>query len=192
MPVLDDDVEAQCPHRRDYPADDLGIGVGNPPYALAIAALGIEDAGQEARPPVRRHRPWPLDEPLDLLDRAAYLRPNGHHPPPGGGLFGERELGGADASPCQVAPRPVQGLGIGQSKPEPADFPWSPPAGAQIRVGADTGIAADHPAEIAAAVVSGLLRWLGESARAHQLVAARQMRSAVSSLLRAGDMLPAA
>ena len=57
---------------------------------------------------------------------------------------------------------------------------------------ADRAVAADHAAEVAAAVVVVDLRRLGERADAEQRVAEREVRPPVVALLGAGDVLPAA
>ena len=66
------------------------------------------------------------------------------------------------------------------------------PAATLVGVGAEVRVAADHPAEVAAAVVERPARRLGERARAHQLVVDRQVRALARALLGAGDVLPAA
>jgi len=57
--VLDDEPEIQLAESARDPADDFRVGVGNSQDPLAVAAFGVEDAGEEARVPFapRRARP---------------------------------------------------------------------------------------------------------------------------------------
>ena len=49
--VLNNKSEIQRPQRLTSPTDDVGVGVRNAQDSAAIATFGVENPGQEAKPP---------------------------------------------------------------------------------------------------------------------------------------------
>ena len=171
--------------RRGRAADDLGIGVGDAEYPLAVAALGVEDPRQEALLPVRRGRLGPGDQVPDRFHRASgghVYRPHGLPLPMS---FGEGALRRHDAEGAQAAAGPAQCLRVHQREAELVTF------SSCVVVAGQVGIAANHAAEVATPVIDGVLGPFREPAHPHQLVVDGQERPLQRTLLRAGHVLPA-
>src|SRR6185437_14983619 len=101
-----------------YPPEQFWIRVADAHDPTNMAALGIEDAGQEAFAPVQAGRLGPADQPLDGPDLVAAATADGHDAAAGLGGLGKGELGAVDANPGQVAAGSVERLLVHQGQLE--------------------------------------------------------------------------
>ena len=122
--------------------------------APAAGALGVEDAGQEALAPVDGAAPRPRDELADRVDVRAALRrgiaASARSQPPANGT---RSV--STPEHAQVSLRAPSASRSTSARRKRCTARSSRP-GRGVVVGAEVAVAADHPAEIAAAVVSVL------------------------------------
>jgi len=72
---LEDEFEVEQAKRLTDAADDFPVGIGDAQNPLAIAALGVENPGEESRGPGSGRRRWPCNQLLDSLHRRAGLAP---------------------------------------------------------------------------------------------------------------------
>ena len=182
-------IEAERPQRGDQPVGCFRVRRANPQDPIAVAAPRVEASGQEALAPLRAWVVRPAQQPLQgpsLISAGganrrhpavrARLRRTRFHAPR---LFGEGEVGAADARAGQVIGGPgPRGLarGLGQRQPEQVTA-VSGRMAPRVGVVADAAVRADQAAQVAAPVGDGLLRRLGEVAGAHQRVTGRQVRA---------------
>ena len=150
----------------------IAVGVRDP-QRLGARALSIEDAGEEPLAPRRRRRPAASAMSSRTRSTAARRWLRIARSAALGPALREHELGRATPSSARKRGR-AERLEVRQREAEPMDVA-DRSARASVGVGPDVPIAADQAAEIAAAVVGGVLWPDGEAAEPEQLVVERQM-----------------
>ncbi len=115
---LDREVEVESAQRRGDPRQDVRVGGGEAQDPLAVAALGVEDPGQEALDPFVGANRRPADEFTNGIHPAAGLDADGVHLFGGGGHLLEDPLPGRDAGQPQILLGPGETLVIDQCHSE--------------------------------------------------------------------------
>ncbi len=157
------------------PTDDLRFRVADAQHAVAVAAFRVEDACKEACRPLPGRHAGPVHEFADLCHvplRAGADRVQGSA---AGACLLEQELLRDDLPVREVALRALQRLRVAERQAEAVLIAFAP-SRALVRVGAQNGIAPDHPRQVAELIVRVLRHRVGEGADPHELVAGREMR----------------
>jgi len=178
---LDHAAKAERRHAGVDPADGGLAGVADPDDA-ATRPVGIEDARQKALSPLVARGQRRAQERLETLALRLAARVDHVNLRRAPWAAIERQQGRVHATRVQVAPRALDRLVVSERQPERR----------HVGPGGEVIAAADHPAEVSALVVVGVLRARREPAGAKQRVGGREMGPARAGRIGVGDVLPAA
>src|SRR5205085_1000383 len=134
--------------------EDARIGVRDAQHPAAVAAFGVEDAGQEATLPCRGALRGPGTDFLDTLELWPRARPDAHHPLSSGKRFLEEKFPGRDRELLQVRLRAPQRFEIHERETELILISVRP-ARSLVSAGPQQRVPTDHAAQISA-LVSGV------------------------------------